>query len=129
MLVKQFLAVHLFVVSCITLTSSARLAVVTGSSKGIGYETVKQLCSSNCKTVMACRSRTLGQTAADELRTKGFDVEFRELDISSEESICNFAEGISKDYGFGSVDILGMFVENFIHKKANKVFYMLYMGI
>eukprot|EP01035_Chromulina_nebulosa_P017532 gene17532-23094_t len=75
------------------------IAVVTGSNKGIGFEIVKKLSSIGYKTILATRNVDLGSKAASSLRSQGLDVEFRELDISSDESIKAFVSKFQSDYG------------------------------
>lgn len=81
-----------------------QIAVVTGSNKGIGYEIVRKLANSGFRTILCARNKELGITSANSLTSIGLDVEFRELDIDSPESIANFANGIRTDYG--RIDVL-----------------------
>lgn len=92
---------------CIMSTPAAKamkVAVVTGSNKGIGLEIAKKLCTGGLKTVMACRNEDLGMKAVAELNAAGFDAEFRLCDIASPESIDAFICGLKKDYS--SIDVL-----------------------
>lgn len=50
------------------------------------------------KVVLACRSDILGEEAASSLRDLGFDVEYRNLDISDDANIERFAFGLSQKY-------------------------------
>jgi carbonyl reductase 1 len=77
--------------------ASTRLAVVTGANKGIGFKIAEKLCSGGFKVIVACRNEALGQKAAEDLKAFG-QAEFRSLDISNEESIKSFAEGLGRDY-------------------------------
>eukprot|EP00607_Mallomonas_marina_P009821 CAMPEP_0182418754 /NCGR_PEP_ID=MMETSP1167-20130531/3133_1 /TAXON_ID=2988 /ORGANISM="Mallomonas Sp, Strain CCMP3275" /LENGTH=274 /DNA_ID=CAMNT_0024593119 /DNA_START=80 /DNA_END=901 /DNA_ORIENTATION=+ len=76
-----------------------KIAVVTGSNKGIGYEIAGKLGSAGFKTIIACRNPALGEEAASSLRTKGYDAEFRQVDISDFNSIKAFSEVMGKEYG------------------------------
>eukprot|EP01039_Chlorochromonas_danica_P001105 gene1105-1203_t len=83
---------------------SRKLAVVTGANKGIGFEIAKKLCEGGVHTILACRDLESGQTAANSLRSLGYEVEARQLDINSKESIQHFASALEHDYG--KLDIL-----------------------
>jgi carbonyl reductase 1 len=67
-----------------------RVAVVTGSNKGIGFEIVKKLAAAGLKTIVAARNPELGTAAALAAADFG-DVSYRNLDISNAESIQAFA--------------------------------------
>ena len=69
--------------------SDKRIAVVTGSNKGIGFEIVKKLAAGGLKTIIAARNDELGTAAAAAASEFG-DVEYRNLDISKPESIQAF---------------------------------------
>jgi len=58
-----------------------KVAVVTGANKGIGFEIAKKLGAAGCKTILAARNTELGKAATLELKSLGYDVEFRQLDI------------------------------------------------
>lgn len=81
-----------------------RVAVVTGSNKGIGFEVARKLCQQGIKTILACRNADLGCEAASKLRNEGFEAEFRQLDIGDKSSISQFAEQLQNDYPV--IDIL-----------------------
>eukprot|EP01041_Mallomonas_annulata_P013519 gene13519-28673_t len=74
--------------SLVSMTSS--IAVITGANKGIGFEIAKKIAHSGQKTILTARDVVRGQNATDSLKSLGYDVEFRQLDI---------CEGISRDYG------------------------------
>lgn len=66
-----------------------RIAIVTGSNKGIGFEILKKLAAAGMKTILAARNDELGRAAAIAAAEFG-DVEYRNLDISNPESINAF---------------------------------------
>lgn len=78
---------------------SMEIAVVTGANKGIGYQITSQLASKGFKTILAARNEELGKLAASDLQKEGFDVEFRQLDISDHRSVVDFASKLRDDYG------------------------------
>jgi carbonyl reductase 1 len=81
-----------------------RVAVITGANKGIGFEIANKIGEAGFKTIIACRSDERGISAANELHQKGYDVEYRQCDIASEESIKKFAESLQQDYD--RIDVL-----------------------
>ncbi len=65
---------------------------------GIGFEIARKLGSNGFKTIIAARNPMLGEQAAVQLKEEGMDVEFRCLDVSSDESIRAFATAFARDY-------------------------------
>ncbi|KAK3255673.1 hypothetical protein CYMTET_35156 [Cymbomonas tetramitiformis] len=80
-----------------------RIAVVTGSNKGIGFETAKKIAAAGLKTIICARNEERGLAATKEAAAFG-DVEFRKLDISSADSRKQFLENFAND--FGRCDVL-----------------------
>lgn len=79
---------------------AARLAIVTGGNKGIGWHIADQLVKAGgFNVILACRNPELGQKAAAELGAT-----FSELDVGSEESVDAFAGRMASEYG--KVDVL-----------------------
>lgn len=54
--------------------------------------------------ILGCRTERLGVAAAKTLLDEGLKVEYRNLDVSSSDSILAFAAGMTKDYGV--IDVL-----------------------
>lgn len=85
-----------------------KICVVTGANSGIGYETALTMGISGWDVVLACRSFAKGNQAVmkmnDFLRQVGVSsgsgghAAFMEIDLSSLESIRNFAVGFRKRY-------------------------------
>jgi len=71
-----------------------RVALVTGSSSGIGLETARVLASFGAHVIMACRSPEKTVPLIEKLRaeTKNKSIEFIPLDLSSFASIREFVE-------------------------------------
>ncbi|MFD4369116.1 SDR family NAD(P)-dependent oxidoreductase [Rhodococcus sp. NPDC058521] len=82
------------------------LALVTGSSRGIGYATAQALAGKRISVVLTSRSLADAESAATELRNSnpGMDVEALELDVTSESSVAAAADEIGRRRG--SLDIL-----------------------
>jgi NAD(P)-dependent dehydrogenase (short-subunit alcohol dehydrogenase family) len=65
-----------------------RIAVVTGANRGIGLEICRQLGRrGEIRIILTARDETKGQVAARKLRDEGLDVEFRPLDVTSDQGI------------------------------------------
>ena len=80
--------------------------IITGSNAGIGLAIAKQAAKQNQRVILACRSASKAEAARQELLKAAPDAEilFRPLDLSSFDSIRNFAAIIEKD--FPVVDVL-----------------------
>ena len=76
-----------------------RVAVVTGGSRGIGFEIARALRDSGAHVVIADRLREAGEAAAATLQA-----EFVEADVTQSDSIRHLAEHTAARYGH--VDIL-----------------------
>merc|ERR1712071_114154 len=85
--------------------SRTRVAVVTGSNKGIGFATVKELCSKfDGDVYLTSRDKGRGFTAFDELRDLGLKPQFHQLDIDDEASVLKLRDFIKAKYG--ELDVL-----------------------
>lgn len=80
----------------------SRIAVVTGSNKGIGKEVAKQLLTTCTVVVLACRNKQLGEAAVKQLNSP--KARFMQCDISDGSSIAAFADAFSTE--FGALDVL-----------------------
>ncbi|XP_052188016.1 (+)-neomenthol dehydrogenase-like isoform X2 [Diospyros lotus] len=82
-----------------------RYAVVTGSNKGIGLETVRQLAMSGVMVVLTARDEKRGVESVASLNELGLSsVIFHLLDVLNPDSIASLSEFIEKQ--FGRLDIL-----------------------
>jgi len=80
------------------MTSSAPVAVVTGSNCGIGFETARALVKQGYHVVLACRSEVRAQSAVERLQdeVKQARVTFLKLDLASFSSIREFVAMFTK---------------------------------
>jgi len=62
---------------------TGRVAVVTGSNSGIGFETARALAAKGATVIMACRNLDKANPKAEEIRAAhpGFNVEVMQLDL------------------------------------------------
>ena len=83
-----------------------RVAIVTGSSSGIGYETARVLAEKNATVIMAVRSLQKGNAAADKIldRHPNAEVKVMELDLANLESVRKFAAEFKNN--FSRLDLL-----------------------
>ena len=83
-----------------------KVAVVTGASSGIGYETARVLANKNASVIIAVRNLEKGQAALDKIKTDYQDADARvmELDLADLKSVHTFVENFKKIYS--RLDIL-----------------------
>ncbi|XP_013189550.2 carbonyl reductase [NADPH] 1-like [Amyelois transitella] len=84
---------------------STKVAVVTGSNKGIGFSTVKGLCQRFDGIVyLTSRDDGRGKAAIAELKKLGLNPAYHQLDVADRESVKRFSEYLKKTHG--GIDIL-----------------------
>lgn len=82
-----------------------KVAVVTGSNKGLGLALVKGLCEKFKGIVyLTSRDEIRGRNAVQELNELGLKPVYHQLDITDAESVKKFGEYIRKQHG--QIDIL-----------------------
>ncbi|CAG4934745.1 unnamed protein product [Colias eurytheme] len=82
-----------------------KIAIVTGSNKGIGFGIVKELCKRGVGVVyLTSRDVNRGQEAVKVLEKENLHPKYHQLDVSNEESVKAFAEYIKKEHN--GLDIL-----------------------
>lgn len=83
----------------------ARVAIVTGSNKGIGFAIVRGLAKKfDGDVFLTSRSEERGLEAVKELKKEGIDVKFHQLDIDDRNSILKLHDFLKENYG--GLDIL-----------------------
>ena len=90
----------------LTIMASKRVAVVTGSNKGIGLAIVRSLCKKfDGDVVLTSRDEGRGNEAVAELKEKeGLNPVYHQLDITSRDSIEGLVTFIGDKYG--GLDVL-----------------------
>ena len=79
---------------------NGRVAIVTGSSSGIGYETARVLAEKNATVIVAVRNLQKGNAAVEKIKIShpNANVKVMELDLASLESVRSFAKIFRNDY-------------------------------
>jgi NAD(P)-dependent dehydrogenase (short-subunit alcohol dehydrogenase family) len=77
-----------------------KVAIVTGSSSGIGFEAARVLAGKDATVIIAVRNLEKGKTAAQKINNEfeNADLHILELDLANLESVKNFAEDFKKEY-------------------------------
>ena len=80
-------------------SQTGRVAVVTGATGGLGFETAKALAGAGAQVIATGRDAVKGQTALEKIRRRhpAATVEFRILDVASLASIDAFAHHMLAD--------------------------------
>ena len=87
-----------------TTQSTYKIALVTGATRGIGLETVRQLATSGVHTLLAGRDRAKAIDAAQKLQAEGLPVEALELAVTDAGSIAAAVSVVTDKHG--RLDIL-----------------------
>ena len=87
-----------------TQTTQDKIALVTGATRGIGFETVHQLAETGVHVLLAGRDRNKAVDAALKLQSQGLPVEAIALDVTDAASIASAAHQVETRHG--RLDIL-----------------------
>jgi NAD(P)-dependent dehydrogenase (short-subunit alcohol dehydrogenase family) len=79
---------------------SGRVAIVTGSNSGIGYETARALATKGAEVILAVRNMDAGKAAVDRITTETPNArcEAMRLDLSSLASVRSFVEAFQQKH-------------------------------
>ena len=81
-----------------------RIALITGGNRGLGLQTAHELVTQDIHVILGCRNYKQGETVAQELREKGYQVEALELDVANQSTHQAAYDYLEKEYG--RLDIL-----------------------
>ncbi|WP_100446024.1 SDR family oxidoreductase [Glycomyces xiaoerkulensis] len=76
-----------------------KIALITGSNKGIGLEVARGLGRKGMTVLVGARSAERGEAAAETLRGEGLQTEFLGLDVTDPDSIAEAAARVEERYG------------------------------
>lgn len=77
-----------------------QVAVITGSYKGLGLEIAKKLAQiGNIQVIISSRNESKGLETQQSFQKQGLEVDYHQLDISSDRSVTAFTEYIRSKYG------------------------------
>lgn len=83
---------------------SGKIALVTGSGRGIGYTLAEGLAKAGCKVILNGTNEERLNNAIHRLRQKGYDTEGEVFDVTDEKQVHEAVEGFRQR--IGPVDIL-----------------------
>lgn len=87
------------------MSSSHRVALVTGANKGIGFAITRDLCRQfSGDVVLTAPDTALGQAAVQQLQAEGLSPRFHQLDIDDLQSIQALRDFLRREYG--GLDVL-----------------------
>ena len=84
--------------------AAARIALVTGGNRGIGFAICKKLASKGLSVVLTARDGTQGRVAVKQLQDEGLEAEFHRLDVTSCRSIRACVAAVAERRG--RIDVL-----------------------
>ncbi len=103
---------------------SGKVAVITGGSSGIGYETARMLLAGGAKVLLTGRDETKGEKAVRQLEESGQKIVFCKADVSKPAQCKKVICSAVKQYGKINIVInnAGVFKANPIEKVTEKEF-------
>ena len=78
---------------------NAKVALITGAYRGIGFELCRQLAQKGLRVVLTARDSQKGEAAAKTLQQEGLDVAFQQLDVTNPTTIDQTYDWLLKQYG------------------------------
>lgn len=86
------------------ITATRKIALVTGATRGIGLETVRQLAQAGVHTLLAGRKHDVAVAEVMKLQAEGLSVEAIQLDVGNADSIAAALSAVVERHG--RLDIL-----------------------
>lgn len=81
-----------------------KIAVVTGSNRGLGTAISRKLSQIGIQVVLTSRNETDGLATKQQLLSEGLDVDYHQLDVTNDSSVQDFTDWLRETYG--KLDIL-----------------------
>ena len=108
--------------------SKSKIALITGANRGLGFEIARQLSKNhNFEVILGIRNQTKAQEALKMLKIENLNVDYFQLDITSEESVLDFKNWFLVSSflylvsNFGAISVLLTLIES--HLKQFKRFF------
>jgi NAD(P)-dependent dehydrogenase (short-subunit alcohol dehydrogenase family) len=99
--------------------NTPRIAVVTGASKGIGFEICRQLARKGVNVVLTARDEGRGLEATQRLQSQGLNVIFHPLDVTAPAAVRRLARYLETAHG--RCDILVNNAGILVDKRGSRV--------
>lgn len=81
-----------------------KVALITGASKGLGFETAYQLGVKGYTVIVTARTQQKGNESAEILKSKGINAVGMQLDVVNDNDVDNLSKSINEH--FGKLDVL-----------------------
>ncbi|MDQ0268801.1 3-oxoacyl-ACP reductase FabG [Cytobacillus purgationiresistens] len=81
-----------------------KVAIITGAANGIGFAAAETFAKEGATVALADYQADLGESKAQLLRDKGYNVNFYQVNVADRKSIDEMAKAVEED--FGTIDIL-----------------------
>ncbi len=79
--------------------SNAKIAVVTGGNRGIGFETCRQLAKQGLQVILTSREPERGQRAVETLGSEGLNVIYHPLTVTDADSVAQLTAFLQDQFG------------------------------
>src|SRR3954471_3538146 len=86
------------------MAAAARIALVSGGNRGIGFEICRQLAKHGVSVVLTARDATKGKAAVKALAEQALQADFQRLDVTSCRSIRSCVAAVAERHGH--IDVL-----------------------
>jgi NAD(P)-dependent dehydrogenase (short-subunit alcohol dehydrogenase family) len=92
---------------------TAKIAVVTGANRGLGFETSRQLARQGIHVILTSRDEVKGKTAIEQLQSEGLTVSYHPLDVADSESIRHLVQFVQAQSGLLEILVnnAGIFID------------------
>jgi NAD(P)-dependent dehydrogenase (short-subunit alcohol dehydrogenase family) len=87
-----------------TNTNNSRVALITGASRGIGFEVARQLAQKGIEVLIGSRDEERGEKASKQLASENLPVTYIQIDVTNQATIDLAVTEITN--GYGRLDIL-----------------------